>query len=267
MRRFVLKGGGLKRVPLRVRIGYFHHAQLGHTLIDTGYSKHVFSRSKDDWFLKFYGLLLRPKIVNDAPLSGGLARLGLKLGDIDTVIVTHFHADHIAGLRDVPKAKILCSKTAWKSFQTNTRVSNALNGVFATLLPDDIEARLSFVEEFGTKSNSEEGWDIAGDGTMIAIPLPGHLEGQIGIVFPKTDPPFLYAADVQWSREALLEDRMPGFPANKTHSNHDQAMASVMKVQAFIERGMDVLLCHDWHLHERDIDKDIPADGSESWNQ
>ena len=33
----LLKGGTRTRLPLRVRVGYFHHRRLGHTLIDAGY--------------------------------------------------------------------------------------------------------------------------------------------------------------------------------------------------------------------------------------
>ena len=36
--RLLLRGGRWRKVPLRVRVGYFHHPRLGHTLIDTGYS-------------------------------------------------------------------------------------------------------------------------------------------------------------------------------------------------------------------------------------
>ncbi len=263
MRGLVLKGGGRKIVPLRVRIGYFHHAKLGHTLIDTGYSKHVFSRTKHDWFLKLYGLLLRPKIINDKPLQNGLLRLGLQPSDIDTVIITHFHADHIGGLRDLPQAKILCSKAAWQSLQANTRVSNALEGVYPTLLSSDFETRLSFIENEGAESITEDGYDLAGDGSLIAIALPGHLEGQIGLLFPKADPPFLYAADVQWTHEALSQNKLPGFPANRIYHNYDEAMGSVAKVRGYMKRGVDVLLCHDWHMHDRDIDQDIQASGVE----
>ena len=34
-------GAGRGKLPLRVRVGYFQHPELGHTLIDTGYAARV----------------------------------------------------------------------------------------------------------------------------------------------------------------------------------------------------------------------------------
>lgn len=255
-RGLVLRGGGRERVPLRVRVGHFHHPELGHTLIDTGYASRVVSGG-DDWTLGLYRLLLRPSLVNDAPLEAGLARLGLAIGDIETVIVTHFHADHIGGLRDLPHARIVCSRTAWESCRRAGRINNARAGVFETLLPDDLESRLLFVEDMQTPTGTPGEFDVTSDGAVRAVALPGHLDGQIGLRFSYTTPPFLYAADATWSLDALKEDRLPGFPIDRVHHDRAAARSSVETVRGFMAAGDDVLLCHDWHIHPRDLDGDV----------
>ena len=256
-RGLVLRGGGAVRVPLRVRVGYFHHPQLGHTLIDTGYARHV-TENGGDRYLELYRFLLRPTLVDDAPLERGLARLGVRIGDVETVIVSHFHADHIGGLRDLPGVRVLCSGTAWQAARQGSRAIRGIHGVFPTLLPDDVAARLAFVEEKRATGDPER-FALTDDGAVVAVSLPGHLDGQIGVLFPRADPPFLYASDVQWSRDAILQDRLPGFPADRIHRDRRATVRSAETVRRFAEGGGDFLLCHDWHLHPRDIDPDIPS--------
>ncbi|MGD0917100.1 MAG: N-acyl homoserine lactonase family protein [Thermodesulfobacteriota bacterium] len=44
-------------------------------------------------------------------LDEGLKKLGLEVGDIDIIIATHSHHDHIATVRRFPKAKVIIQKT------------------------------------------------------------------------------------------------------------------------------------------------------------
>jgi glyoxylase-like metal-dependent hydrolase (beta-lactamase superfamily II) len=144
----------------------------------------------------------------------GLARLGVVPAQIETVILTHFHADHVGGLRDLPQARVICAKAGYDAMTRKGRIKNATEGVFAALLPEDLTNRLSFVESSAKVDlplKLGQGWDIAGDGSLVAVDLPGHLEGHIGLCFPQLTQPFLYAVDVQWMLDSVLQDRCPGF--------------------------------------------------------
>ncbi|MGJ8616053.1 MAG: MBL fold metallo-hydrolase, partial [Sulfitobacter sp.] len=186
--RLLLRGGSFrKQLPLRVRVGYFHHPKLGHTLVDTGYSTHVTEPGKTrDVLLSAYRKLLGPNVLYPDPLEVGLNLLGLRKSQIDTVVLTHFHADHVSGLLDLPGTQVICARSGWTKMQVQSRIKNATEGVFASLLPADIEQRLTFFEDFPRVSaplNLGLGWDIAGDGNVLGIDLPGHLEGHIGLCF------------------------------------------------------------------------------------
>ncbi|MEW7008692.1 MBL fold metallo-hydrolase [Lentilitoribacter sp. EG35] len=255
--RLVLKGGAKRPIPVRVRVGYFHHPRFGHTLIDTGYSRYVTHPEKSDLLLAAYRLIVKPKILNKTPLKTGLAQIGIDKNEVETVILTHFHADHIGGLLDLPNVKILCSRWAWNSFLEKGKIRNALNGVFSILMSDDFEGRVAFFEDTFVSPaplGLGDGFDIAGDGSIISVDLPGHMEGHVGICFPKLPKPFLYAADTQWLLQAIEEDLCPGLPARLVYQDARAAKQSVTKVKNFMEQGGDVMLCHDPHLHPLDID-------------
>jgi glyoxylase-like metal-dependent hydrolase (beta-lactamase superfamily II) len=260
--RLVLKGGRNLRIPLRVRIGYFYHPKLGHALIDTGYSRSVVHPKSTDIFLQIYKFLLKPQIINECPLSSGLSRLGLSKSDIDTVIITHFHADHIGGLLNLPKAKVICSEAAWKGVVSKSRIAKAFEGVFETLIPNDLINRLQFVENAGHPVSQTEfgtAYDISGDGTVLCVNLPGHMGGHIGLYFSRPERDFLYATDAQWLLQAIREKRMPGFPVSRIYHDRNEALQSVKCISAFLKKGGELMLCHDPNIQKRDIDDDITS--------
>ncbi len=133
--RMVLKGGQWRKIDLRVRVGYFHHEAFGHSLIDTGYfNAETLRRSRTSPYLAIYRALFKPAIRAEDPISANLARFGITPQAIQTILVTHFHADHIGRLRDFPGANIICSRQSWNSYRSKSRIRNALSGVFDVLL-------------------------------------------------------------------------------------------------------------------------------------
>ena len=95
--RFYLRGGGWRAVPLRVRYGLFEHPTAGLVLIDTGYGPRV-TEGKRSLALRLYNAILGPDLVRSGQPAAVLQRLGFTPDDVSIVIVTHFHADHVAGL-------------------------------------------------------------------------------------------------------------------------------------------------------------------------
>ncbi|WP_420860524.1 MBL fold metallo-hydrolase [Algirhabdus cladophorae] len=260
----LLRGGDRRKIlPLRVRVGYFQHPALGHTLIDCGYGGHIGKRQPGEGpLLPLYRMMLQPSALDANPIRTGLARLGLHPKQIDTVVITHFHADHVGGLNEVPQAKVLTSKKAWQAVTHKTQLSLAMEGVFRNLLPADLKSRLRFIDDCAQHEaplGLGTGWDITGDGAILAVDLPGHLQGHFGLCFdePARDAPFLYAVDAQWLPQAIIEDRCPGFPARMVHHNARDTDHTVHRIRAFAKRGGDFLLCHGPCLHPFDCDRDV----------
>jgi glyoxylase-like metal-dependent hydrolase (beta-lactamase superfamily II) len=261
--RLVLKGGRWRKIDLRVRVGYFYHETLGHSLIDTGYfNAATLRRIGRSPFLSLYRTLLRPSTLADDPLVANLARFGVNRQQIQTILVTHFHADHIGRLCEFPQAKIICSRHAWVSYGRHSRLKNALAGVFDVLIPDDIETRMAFFEDYPVVAapyGLGSGYDLLEDGSLLAIDLPGHADGHIGFCFSQLPNPLLYATDTQWLIKAIHENRAPGFPASLVAADGQAQRSSMKRVEAFARRGGDVMLCHDPNSHPYDLDADLGA--------
>lgn len=259
--RLVLKDGRWRKINLRVRVGYFHHPALGHSLIDTGYFNADTLRGiKTSPFLSIYRALLRPSTLGHDRLSQSLASLGITRQEVQTLLITHLHADHIGRLRDFPNANIICSRKAWKNYRHRSSFKNALSGVFGVLLPEDIEKRLSFFEDASMVEGPCEmgsSYDLLKDGSILVVDLPGHAEGHVGFCFPRLPGPFLYAADSQWLIEAAVENRTPRFPASLVACDREMLRLSTEKVATFVRQGGDVLLCHDPNSHVYDLDAEL----------
>jgi glyoxylase-like metal-dependent hydrolase (beta-lactamase superfamily II) len=247
--RLMLKGGSWRQTALCVRYGLFLGRASGPVLIDTGYTSHAVTAPNRSFALRFYGRVLRPALLAEGQPDAFLSRHGLTPQDIRTVVVTHFHADHVSGLGHFPNARFLTSTAAWTIFRQRGTYGNLRHGVFPELVPPDFQARLDLIETRPTVQApllpSLPGHDLFGDGTMIAVPLPGHASGHVGVIFPGTPRPLLYAVDAQWLCAALPANRRPGYPAALIAEDKVALARSSTIVAAFAQAGGDVVLCHD----------------------
>jgi glyoxylase-like metal-dependent hydrolase (beta-lactamase superfamily II) len=189
--------------PLRfpARAWAFDRAE-GVVVFDTGYAPRVLEASRH-WPYRAYRYAAPMELGDD--LRTGLARHGIRADDVRTVIVSHLHADHIGGLRDFPRSRIVLSRDALAT--AGWRGGRAVrSGLLPGLLPDGLHRRAVPVEElpvgpplgpFGTH-------DLFGDGAFLLVPLPGHAQGQVGLGVGDD----FFVADAVFGLSAL--DRPPG---------------------------------------------------------
>ncbi|TPM39480.1 MBL fold metallo-hydrolase [Mesorhizobium sp. B2-3-4] len=254
--KLILRGGGWQKIRLRVRYGLILHARIGPVLIDTGYTPEVTKGAGRGAMLRFYGAVLGPELVEAEQVLPVLARFGLTPRDVKTVIVTHFHADHISGLSLFPDARFIASDAAWSRLNARTARQNLRHGVFTELFPSDFEARLdglSSMKQVPPHGDIPGGADLFGDGSVIAVDLPGHADGQFGLLFPETELPLLYAVDVQWLSKALVENRTPGFPARLLAEDFAAIDRTSATLRRFLAAGGEVMFCHDPGLTPYDL--------------
>ena len=237
--RLVLKDGDWRPVTLGVRYGVWVHPSEGPVLIDTGYGLEVTSDPRS-LALRLYASIIRPKLAEMPEMV--LERLGFAATDVKTIVITHFHADHVSGLKRFPNARFVAA--GWAALKAQSGFQHLRHGIFTELLPSDFEDRLTPMESlpdialpFGSAR------DIFGDGSLLGLDLPGHALGHTGVVWP--DQKLIYAADAQWLKRAALDDRPPRGPARLIYQDEPAMQASLATLRQAKTAGYEIVFCHD----------------------
>ncbi len=234
------------KITLTVRYGLLEHPQYGLILMDTGYiDEHI--TAPHYIFLKLYYMLLRPKPIAAGQIDVALARYGYTKDDVNIILLSHFHVDHMAALQVFPNAKFLCSQQAYTHLLAQSSWVNMRHGHFLSLLPKDFIQRLEFFENspLSTSSHGLESYDILGDQTVMALKLSGHTLGHFGFYFPQLAQPLLYAADAHWLKAAITSDNPFSLLAKFIMHDERAAMDSLALIAHFQQHIGVVVLCHD----------------------
>ena len=210
-----LAGGRLGSIVFPTLVGLLLHPIEGPILFDTGYDE-AFLQATTPFPERLYRWLTPPTISAESAVSAQLGRFSLAPDDIRWVVVSHFHADHIAGLHAFSGARILCSRRGLEAARTGGGARALLGGVLRRLIPPDIDGRLVHFEDRPRVALPtafrpfDEGADLFGDGALLAVELPGHCPGHWGLVSRAEDDGFHFmAADAAWSSRAIRENRPP----------------------------------------------------------
>ncbi|MCF6443738.1 MBL fold metallo-hydrolase [Nereida sp. MMG025] len=254
--RLVLRGGAWRPIDLPVRYGIFEHPRIGLCLIDTGYTAAALEGADRSLAMKVYGWALKPRLIPEGQAKAVLSGFGASCEDVKAVIVTHFHVDHISGLGLFPNAKVYMRKDIHDRASNRGTLANLRHGVLPELLmANDAGHSVDIAEcaQVSTLTPFAQGHDLFGDGTVIAIDLPGHAEGHFGVLFPKLERPLMYAVDAQWMRAAYQQDRVPGFPAAIVADDPRGQLRTIAALKTFEAAGGDIVLCHDPAVTQYDL--------------
>ena len=103
-----IKGGSYKKVKFAALCALITHPKHGKILYDTGYSENFYQATKKAPF-QIYAKVTPVFVNNEDKVFTKLEQD--KTADIKKVILSHFHADHIGGLRDFPEAEYIYTKS------------------------------------------------------------------------------------------------------------------------------------------------------------
>jgi len=123
------------------------------------------------------------KIINN------IKRLGLSSKDLNKVILTHCHIDHIGGMPEIKKRfgpKVYIHKLDAPPLETGDQILTAASWYQTTFPPTPVDVKFNLPEEVLT----------IGEQKMVCLHTPGHTPGSICIYLDKDGKRILFGQDL-----------------------------------------------------------------------
>lgn len=176
----------------------------GLILIDTGWHTDVRGGDQGRKHMGYFHWLM-----NKADLPAGqsvdeqLTALGYRATDIDYLLLSHLHSDHVSGLKLVKDAKkILVADREWQ--EAKDKPIRYAPSMWSGVKIDTY----SFAEtNIGPERLS---FDLFNDGSVIMVYTPGHTMGLAATIISNKDKFVLLASDVGYAKKSWEKMILPG---------------------------------------------------------
>ncbi len=153
-----------------------------------------------------------------------LATLGLKPADIAIVGISHMHGDHTGQAKEFPAATLLIGRKDFEASKGDKDPFGPWRGA-------------------GAKVRTMEGADVDvfGDGSVIAMNLPGHTPGHMALLVRLAIGPLLLSGDLYHSDEARAKKGIPPFNTSRADT-----LASIDRFERVAKNlGARVIIQHE----------------------
>jgi glyoxylase-like metal-dependent hydrolase (beta-lactamase superfamily II) len=240
--RIVHAGEQSFRLKFQAVWALIEHPVLGRILFDTGYSKR-FAESTRSFPYSLYALATPVYFKEENSCINQLRRLDLDSASVDHLVISHFHADHIGGLKDFKDIPLWCSKKGMEHFLNTPKLLGLCKGYLKSLVPDDLASVANFPEEKlkPCKIGPFDAWAWSADVWFVS--LPGHCRGQLGLFLKNTNLGDVFlAADASWSSKAFRERIYPSRIVSVFVDNYRELKETVDKLHAFYLENKEVLI-------------------------
>ncbi len=238
---FVARGTGWHEIRCHAPAFLIRHPARGALLFDTGYAPRLLEAFAH-WPDRLYKYATPTTIGTSALLQ--LEAHAVSGADVRTVIVSHLHADHVAGLHDFPQARFVMSRAALALQQSARGIDAVRRGILQRLFPTDFVARSTVIERLDGTPLPHLGatHDLFDDGSVVLVGMPGHARGQLGALLRTDRGPVLLCADGAWTSQAYRELRPP-HPITALMQDDMHALSRTLKaLQQFAATRPDVTI-------------------------
>jgi len=170
-----------------------------------------------------------PEQTPDQTLPAQLAKIGVKPDEIDFVINSHFHFDHVGGNKHLTNATLLTSRSELRS----------------GLVPEPFErlgySDVTFYERGKTKVEFLEG-DVEIARGLTLFETPGHTIGHYSLLAePENRPPMIFCGDAVYTQETLDRMIIGGF-----HLDPVDSISAIKRIKQFAkEFDAEIFPSHD----------------------
>jgi glyoxylase-like metal-dependent hydrolase (beta-lactamase superfamily II) len=243
-----IQGGRWRNIRFPAMFALFEHPRFGAMLFDTGYSYRFFDETRS--FPNRIYRMTTPVTLREEQLAANqLSAINIKPADITKIFISHFHADHIAALADFPRAKYVYLPQAYNSLRGLQGMAAFKHAYLPGLIPNDFDQRAEPVDvlkpvplppEFSPFTHA---FDLLGDESLLAIELPGHANGQMGLFARDTNgEAYFFVADAAWLGRSIEENRPPHPVANLLFPDPSEYRTTLNNLHSFAKNQTSVHL-------------------------
>lgn len=174
---------------------------------------------------------LVPAIELDATTTEHLADLGYEPADVDHVVCTHLHMDHVGRLDAFPDATthVHVDELRYAWWPDPAQAGFYVDRDLEPLRDPDRTVR----EVVGRT-------DLLGDGSIELLPTPGHTPGHLSVLVDRGDDRVLLAADAANLRAGYEAELVAPFAWSAAES-----VESIRRLKAETREGDTVVVHHD----------------------
>ena len=160
----------------------------------------------------------------DRTLADQLGQLGVKPADVSVLGISHMHGDHIGQAAQFTNARLVVGKGDFERLAG--RPEDSLKGwrgagKQVTLATADV--------------------DVFGDGSVVALHLPGHTPDHLALLVKLASGPVLLTGDLYHTTIARQKRAVPGF-----NTSREQTLQSMDKFEKLAkDTGAKVIIQHE----------------------
>ncbi len=237
-------GGRNELIKFHALFGLIHHPIKGWILYDTGYATR-FYQATEKFPNSIYASITKVIVKGEDEVKAKLKLYGLVPSDIRHVIITHFHADHISGLKDFSDAIFYCSKKAYEQVKNINSHWGFTKGILKSLIPEDFDSRVKLIEDI-CKPISDEilgtRYDLFNDQYIFVTALEGHAAGQIGVLVSTNKADYFLIADACWLCQSFREMVLPSPVVKLFFHSWKEYKASLQRVNNYYKANPKTII-------------------------
>lgn len=247
-KKHALRKAKSETIKFYATYGILKHPKHGVILFDTGYTTRFYDYTKS-LPNSIYAKMTAVYIQDEETALSELARQGIAPEEVKYIILSHFHADHVGGLKDFPNTTFITNQVAYNDIKNRTGIAALKKAYIPDFMPEDFEKRVQLIDlNKGSHQHPTLGqmYDIFDDGTIRLCDLPGHAKGQIGALIQSQHGEILLAADSAWLKENYEEWHLPQPIVRLFFDSWSDFKRSLKKIRSFHAEFPEsiILPCH-----------------------